>query len=91
MDLTNRVKNLLRMCGHAMVSTIHDRLNVVDRVLQDIVDQSTHIANTQTALLQSELHLVEKMAQTGAELQQIKGSIATQDALIAQKPRVVEI
>ncbi len=84
MDLTNRVKNLLRMCGHAMVSTIHDRLNVVDRVLQDIVDQSTHIANTQTALLQSELHLVEKMAQTGAELQQIKGSVATQDALIAQ-------
>lgn len=62
MDLKSQVKNVLRMCGHAFVSTIHDRLNGIEGMLQQLLVQNTHLADTQTALLQSQLHVVEKMA-----------------------------
>jgi FkbM family methyltransferase len=71
MDLRSPVKHILRICGHALVTTIHDRLDAIDRALQEILDQNTHIAGTQTALLQSSLHLT-------AEIQQIEARIAEQ-------------
>jgi FkbM family methyltransferase len=66
MDIRTPIKQALRMCGHAAVSTIHERLNGIERALQDILDQNTHIACTQTALLQSGVHLVEKVAELEA-------------------------
>jgi FkbM family methyltransferase len=68
MDFRNQVKNLLRMCGHAFVSTVHDRLNGIEGMLREILAQNTHIASTQTALLQSGVHLVEKLARVHAEI-----------------------
>ena len=62
MDLRNQVKYVLRNCGHAVVSTVHDRLNGIEAMLQQILEQNTHIAGTQTALLQSGVHLVENLA-----------------------------
>jgi FkbM family methyltransferase len=39
MNLRGGVKQLLRNCGHAFVSTVHDRLNDVDRQLGQITSQ----------------------------------------------------
>jgi FkbM family methyltransferase len=39
MNLRDGVKQLLRMCGHAFVGTVHDRLNDVDRQLSQIASQ----------------------------------------------------
>ena len=52
MSLKESVKQILRMCGHAMVSTVHDRLNAVE-------DNLNELAVSHTALLQSSIHLVE--------------------------------
>lgn len=68
MDLRNQVKSVLRQCGHAALGTIHDRLTGIESTLQRIVEQNTHTARTQTALLQSAVHLVENMAQVHAEI-----------------------
>lgn len=56
MGLKESVKHLLRMCGHAMVSTIHDRLNAIEYELKEI-------ASSQTALLQSNIHILETLPQ----------------------------
>jgi FkbM family methyltransferase len=59
--LRNRVKQILRMCGHAFVSTVHDRLNVMDQQINGIIEQNASLARTQTALLQSCIHVVETL------------------------------
>jgi FkbM family methyltransferase len=69
MDLRSPVKNVLRMCGHAVVSTVHDRLNGIERALRDILDENTELASTQTALLQSGVHVVEKLAKIEEAIQ----------------------
>lgn len=68
MDLRTPVKNVLRHCGHAFVSTVHDRLTAIDRMLEDILDQNTEAAATQTALLLSGIHLVENLTQLQDEV-----------------------
>jgi FkbM family methyltransferase len=84
MDLKEYVKQLLRMCGHAMVSTVHERLDNVDRQLERILDQNERIldqniesAQNQTALLQSAVHLVESLPQIRSELQQMELRLAS--------------
>ena len=75
MDLRSPVKNVLRMCGHAVVSTVHDRLNGIERALRDILDENTELASTQTALLQSGVHVVEKLAKLEEEIQRAEGRV----------------
>ena len=77
MDLRSHVKQTLRMCGHAIVSTIHERLNVADRMLEDILAQNAHNASTQTALLQSSVYLVENVARVHTEVQEAETRIST--------------
>ena len=88
MDLRTPVKHVLRMCGHAIVSTVHERLNVVDRVLQDILDQNAHIAGTQTALLQSGIHLVENIARVHVEIQEVEERLEAQVRALASQADV---
>jgi FkbM family methyltransferase len=76
MDLRNQVKHVLRHCGHALVSTVHDRLNGIECMLQQILEQNTHIASTQTALLQSGVHLVENMARVRSEIAEAEGRVS---------------
>lgn len=61
MSLRNQVKQLLKMCGHAFVGTIHERLNHTDRQLDIVIDQNNRLARAQTALLQSSIHIVETL------------------------------
>ena len=65
MGFRNAVKRILRMCGHAMVSTVHERLDRMERELEDI-------AQGHTALLQSNIHLVETIPQLRAEIQALR-------------------
>ena len=69
MDLRNRIKNALRMVGHALVSTIHIRLDTVEHQLNGINDQNNNIAVTQTALLHAAIHSIEVQQQTQLKLQ----------------------
>jgi FkbM family methyltransferase len=78
MDLRNQVKQALRHSGHALVSTVHDRLNGIEAILQQILEQNTHIASTQTALLQSGIHLVETLAHFRAEIAEAEGRFSLQ-------------
>ncbi len=56
MDLRNRVKHLLKMCGHAFFSTIHERLDALERQARN-----ASFPETQAALLQASIHTVEKL------------------------------
>ena len=81
MDLRSSVKQALRMGGHAVVSTVHDRLNGIEQALQDILEQNTHIAATQTALLQSGLHVVERLARMQKQLQETEARLEQQSTM----------
>jgi chromosome segregation ATPase len=91
MGLKENVKQLLRMCGHAMVRTVHERLDNVERQLDRIVDQNQrtldqnerilaqniHIAQNQTALLQSAVHVIESLPQMRSDVQQLEIRLAS--------------
>lgn len=68
MDLRNQVKQVLRHCGHALVSTIHDRLNGVEAQLNNITVQAAASAESQTALLQSAIYAVEILKRMQVDL-----------------------
>lgn len=59
MKIRNEIKRLLKMCGHALVSTVHDRLNHTDWQLDVVIEQNNRLAETQTALLEASIQLVE--------------------------------
>jgi len=63
MSLRDRAKQVLRMCGHALTSTVHDRLDVVERELQahKIELQQAKLPETHAALLQGSIHIVENL------------------------------
>lgn len=74
MNLRNRVKQLLKMCGHAFVGTVHDRLNDVDRELSQIASQlgdlkaaADSLAEADGALLQSGIRTIEGLKDVQAE------------------------
>jgi FkbM family methyltransferase len=54
MGLQNSVKQLLRHCGHAIVSTVHDRLNGVEMQLGGLEAQSAAIRESQNAAKESQ-------------------------------------
>ena len=51
MDLKTRLKNILRMCGHAMVSTIHERLDRIEARSSEV----------EASLLQASIHTIETL------------------------------
>ena len=77
MDFRRHMKQLLRMCGHAMVSTVHERLDNVDRQIERILDQDIELAQNQTALLRSAVQLVQSLPQMQTEVQQVEMRLAS--------------
>jgi hypothetical protein len=61
MSIRDSVKQFLKMCGHAMVSTVHERLDVLEGRMAD-TDRQT--ADTHAALLQASIHTAEILRQT---------------------------
>jgi hypothetical protein len=68
MDIRNHVKQLLRMCGHAFVRTVHERLDEIERQGNDMSVQTASLAETQSALLQASIHVVESLHRVQAVL-----------------------
>jgi FkbM family methyltransferase len=87
MDFRRQMKQLLRMCGHAMVSTVHERLDNVDRQIERILDQDIELAQNQTALLRSAVHLVQSLPQMQTEVQQVEMRLASlvRDPCVAKR------
>ncbi len=71
MGIRESVKQLLRMCGHAAVSTVHERLNVIEAELQDGL-------KTHTALLQSNIHLVQAAPALRSEIREAVSTVRDQ-------------
>lgn len=63
MSLRDRAKQVLRMCGHALSSTVHDRLDVLERELQatKLELRAAKLAETHAALLEASIHIVENL------------------------------
>jgi FkbM family methyltransferase len=73
MNLRNRVKQLLKMCGHAFVGTVHDRLNDVDRELSQIASH------------QGDLKAVaDSLAEQQGDLKAAADSLAEADGALLQ-------
>ena len=71
MSIRNGVKQLLKMCGHALVSTVHERLNRTDWQLDLVIDQNNRLAHTQTALLESSIQFAETLQQWQQRQQEV--------------------
>ena len=68
MNLKTPVKQALRIGGHALAITVHDRLNTLEQdvaalkaQLEQLTAQSTSEAESQEALLQASIHIVEAL------------------------------
>jgi hypothetical protein len=80
MGLRDRAKQALRMCGHALTSTVHDRLDVLERELR-----IAKLVETNEALLQASIHTVENLhALAGQTIVETEPSpISAETALMA--------
>jgi hypothetical protein len=56
MNIRDGVKHWLRMCGHAFSSTVHERLDDIESQVR-----SAKLVETQTALLQASVHMIENL------------------------------
>jgi hypothetical protein len=56
MNIRDGVKHWLRMCGHAFSSTVHERLDDIEAQVR-----SAKLVETQTALLQASVHMIENL------------------------------
>jgi hypothetical protein len=56
MNIRDGVKHWLRMCGHAFSSTVHERLDHIEAQVR-----SAKLVETQTALLQASVHMIENL------------------------------
>lgn len=63
MSLRDRAKQVLRMCGHALTSTVHDRLDALERELQatKLELRAAKLVETHAALLEASIHIVENL------------------------------
>ena len=75
MGIRDKVKQLLRMCGHAFLGTVHDRLDGLERRGNDLSVQNASLAETQEALLQASIHVVESLQQVQNDLRQQQESL----------------
>jgi FkbM family methyltransferase len=74
-DLRKRIRRILWKLGAALVMSVHEKLHEVDKQLRDILDRSTHIATTQTALLQSSVHIVETLSRVLSDIRQLESRL----------------
>ena len=82
MNIRDRVKRILNMCGHALTITIHDRLDRIEARLSELRAQNIELAENHNAILQSAIQMVEGLqgSQTSIvgqreEFKLVKGSV----------------
>ncbi len=69
------IKNALKIVGHALTVSVHERLDHVDHALDLIIDQNNRMARTQTALLQSSIHMVNSINRVQADLAVVRRGV----------------
>ena len=78
MNLRNRGKQLLRMCGHAFVGTVHEHLNDVDRQVSQIASQISDLRAVADNLAEANealLHAVDRQfSQVASQLGDLKAA-----------------
>jgi FkbM family methyltransferase len=87
MNLRNRVKQLLKMCGHAFVGTVHDRLNEVDRQLSQIASQQGDLKAAADSLAEQQGDLkaaADSLAEQQGDLKAATDSLAEADGALLQ-------
>jgi FkbM family methyltransferase len=82
MDVRLQVRQLLRMCGHALVRTVHERLDVLEHQNIELRHQTASIAETHGALLQSSIHVVENLHRLQNELRLEQGVAGQRNHLL---------
>jgi len=70
------VKRFLKVFGHALTAAAHERLDHVDHALDLVIDQNNRMARSQTALLQSSIHIVNALNRLQADVNGLKKSAA---------------
>ncbi len=74
-DLRKPIKRFLWKFGAALVMSVHEKLSEIEKHLREILDRNTHIATTQTALLQSSVHLVETLPRVQSDIRQLESRL----------------
>lgn len=69
------VKRVLKILGHALTVSVHERLDHTDHALDLVIDQNNRMARAQTALLQSSIHMVTSLNRLQGELTGMKRSL----------------
>jgi FkbM family methyltransferase len=82
MGLRLQVRQLLRMCGHALVRTVHERLDVLERRDNELRLQIASIAESQSALLQASIHLVETLQEAQNEFRLERAAAGQPEGLL---------
>ena len=70
------LKRILKVLGHALTVSVHERLDHTDHALDVVIDQNNRMARTQTALLQASIHMVTALNRLEADLESLKQSVA---------------
>ncbi len=66
------IKRILKVLGHALTVSVHERLDRTDHTLDVVIDQNNRMARAQTALLQSSIHMVTVLNRLQADLEALK-------------------
>src|SRR5271169_4553769 len=63
MSIRSGVRDLLRLCGHALTSTVHERLDWIEQRFDHLESHPppTRSAETEAALLQASIHMIENL------------------------------
>jgi type II secretory pathway component PulM len=82
MNIRDRVKRILNMCGHALNITVHDRLDRIEARLSELRAQNAELAENHNAILQSAIHMIEALHESQStaggqreELKQLTGIV----------------
>ncbi len=74
--MKERIKRVLEVLGHALTVSVHKRLDHTDRALDLVIEQNNRMARTQTALLQSSIHMVTALNRLEEDLEALKRAAA---------------
>ncbi len=82
MSVRESVKHYLKILGHALGLSLHDRLDHTDHQLDLVIDQNNRNAQTQTALLQASIHQVNSLNRVQADLKTLKRDVSRLSATV---------
>ena len=88
MNIREAVKGYLRILGHALGKSIHERLDHTDHALDVVIEQNNRMARSQTALLQSSIHVVNALSRLQSELGAVRRDAAQ---IRARSERILDL